>query len=1370
MGGRAEARLQFTRGATGGTWPRSLLLLLAALFLLPASSVAAVSGDFYVSTATGSDTTGTGTQAAPWKTIGKAVSHVTTNGLSGAATVWVDQGTYAETVSIGAISGSSSVNTLTIKPDPGDAVAVTSSGLTDALGFSLSAAAWVAIEGIEIRNTRNHGLQVTNSQNITLAKLDIHDVEAARSAVRIDSGSTAVTVKQSKIRGFRYGVHIFQSDGNRLENLMVIGGNDQGVFVEESANTKIYFCSFRDEAVSKPDDLLKVQPLNAGDGGTEIRNCAFHLDSTSAADSCIRIQNANATWTSNYNAFYPAHGARFGTFAGNGYSTLASWRTATGQDANSIETNPFFKSATDLHIVGELNALLRQGLFLEDVTTDFDGVSRANFPTIGAHENPPANSLTGTYVIDPAGGGNYTTFTAAVADLLSRGIKGAVVFQAKAATYTEPGTVLIRGISGASSARTVTFRPEAGATVTLTENVAGAETVKLDGASYVVLEKLKVQAPDGHGVRLTANSDFNVLKGVRVFGMTTGTTTAVFIEDGSEDNVVDSCTLEGKKYGLQVNGANRTTLKNSFLIGGTENGAWVTASSDFLCYHNSFRNTTDGNPDILLHVQNTNAEPGVKIKNNAFHTSSTAAGDFCVKIRYASTEGSLWESDFNCFWAPSAAKTGHFNGNGYDTLAAWRTATGKDASSIEADPKFASGTNLHLLTGSPCIGAGTPIASVPLDIDGHNRSPTTPDIGADEFVSTVLLQLADHPAGQQGNAFVPTNVASQNDAEIYSFKLVNEAGTVKVKQVVFSLTGVTGLAQADITDLKIVVDGNGDGNVGAGETTTAGGAGVVNSSVSTITFSEEFLVPAATNYILTADFANLAENGDTVTVSLPSTSISAEDNAVPGVPIDTYGVISKAKHTNAVATYYVNAATGSDTNPGTFEAPFKTVKRACQAVNPGDTVLIYPGKYQEDQITPAVSGTQTQPITFRGLPGADGTHVVEMRNEIGDRVWRLNATSWIVLDNLVVVGGSRASIQAKQGASNLTFRSLIITGGQQEGIELNGGSNATVVNCLVYRNGKGVLTLNYPNVSIANSTLAENTVWGVEYGQNCTGGSVRRSILAGNYQGIKVVASAESGFSADYNLNVEGIQATGVSQGPNTLTTDPLFWNAVEQDYHLQPSSPALDKGEISAVDAGLAQRTTQVSGTPDTGIVDLGFHYPDGKVFVVDPPQFPVSGNPTDIPSNVRILAPSTGTTFQVNTPVTFFGEAFNPDDQTFLTHSALKWYVDGAFQGTGERFTFQFTSTGTKTVKLLAHLPTGDESVQITVSIQAAAVSNNAPTVVFEGPYDGFQFKVGRPFFPTVRASDDRDALTGSTVEFFSDSTSLGFQNAIATTSIPV
>ena len=60
-------------------------------------------------------------------------------------------------------------------------------------------------------------------------------------------------------------------------------------------------------------------------------------------------------------------------------------------------------------------------------------------------------------------------------------------------------------------------------------------------------------------------------------------------------------------------------------------------------------------------------------------------------------------------------------------------------SNIDKDPLFvnASSGDLHLKTGSPCLGGGTSNGAPPTDLDGNPR-PNPPSMGAYELVTSTL--------------------------------------------------------------------------------------------------------------------------------------------------------------------------------------------------------------------------------------------------------------------------------------------------------------------------------------------------------------------------------------------------------------------------------------------------------------------------------------------------------------------------------------------------------------------------------------------------------------------------------------------------------
>ena len=97
---------------------------------------------------------------------------------------------------------------------------------------------------------------------------------------------------------------------------------------------------------------------------------------------------------------------------------------------------------------------------------------------------------------------------------------------------------------------------------------------------------------------------------------------------------------------------------------------------------------------------------------------------------------------------------GQIAATGHATLADWQGATGQDANSLNVQPNFLSSTDLHLdpSTNPLLDGAATSIVGITTDFDGDARNASTPDIGADEFVSSGPCAGTPNPGATQSTA------------------------------------------------------------------------------------------------------------------------------------------------------------------------------------------------------------------------------------------------------------------------------------------------------------------------------------------------------------------------------------------------------------------------------------------------------------------------------------------------------------------------------------------------------------------------------------------------------------------------------------------
>ena len=128
------------------------------------------------------------------------------------------------------------------------------------------------------------------------------------------------------------------------------------------------------------------------------------------------------------------------------------------------------------------------------------------------------------------------------------------------------------------------------------------------------------------------------------------------------------------------------------------------------------------------------------------------------------------------------------------------------------------------------------------------------------------LSLAEHGSSQVADQF--GSASSYNDASLFRFRLTNStASPITVTQIVFRLTNVVGIVTADLTDLRIYDDTNGQNAV-------TGGTPSISSGTGTITFETDWNIPASStvDYTLIGDVNDLSYY-DALAISLATADI-----------------------------------------------------------------------------------------------------------------------------------------------------------------------------------------------------------------------------------------------------------------------------------------------------------------------------------------------------------------------------------------------------------------------------------------------------------------------------------------------------------------
>jgi hypothetical protein len=235
------------------------------------------------------------------------------------------------------------------------------------------------------------------------------------------------------------------------------------------------------------------------------------------AHVAIRLGTTTTGLTSNYNDLL-ANGTdgAIGVFNATVYPTLATWQTATTQDALSLNVDPTFVSATNLHLQPG-SPVIAMGTSIAGITDDFDGNPRpATNPDIGADQFIP-----GQLAIAPASFdfGNQAVGSTSPATTITLSNSGGAPFNvtaltAAAAPFAQSGgtcaAVPFALAPGANCTLNYTFAPAsagvANQSFTVTASAPGATGFSLTGTGIAAPTIAKSFTPTSVAVNVNSTA------------------------------------------------------------------------------------------------------------------------------------------------------------------------------------------------------------------------------------------------------------------------------------------------------------------------------------------------------------------------------------------------------------------------------------------------------------------------------------------------------------------------------------------------------------------------------------------------------------------------------------------------------------------------------------------------------------------------------------------------------------------------------------------------------------------------------------------------------------------------------------------------
>jgi hypothetical protein len=264
---------------------------------------------------------------------------------------------------------------------------------------------------------------------------------ASPTGMLVGAGVVNTSITRNRICGISYtgssalgGVGMMVQPGSASSNLTIANnliydisgtGNNSpggtsiaGIVLNGSSGTiGLYYNSVNlagaiSRAAATADKSMALY-VNSSVTGLSMKNnnLVNSIENTSGTATAYAIYSgaANTAFTViNYNDYFSSGPEAMLGFLGANRATITAWRTATGQDAQSISSDPLYASATNLRCDYSSPVFLA-GSPVTGITTDFDLVTRnATTPAIGAFETG-TDARGPSYIYSPLGNTTFTT-------------------------------------------------------------------------------------------------------------------------------------------------------------------------------------------------------------------------------------------------------------------------------------------------------------------------------------------------------------------------------------------------------------------------------------------------------------------------------------------------------------------------------------------------------------------------------------------------------------------------------------------------------------------------------------------------------------------------------------------------------------------------------------------------------------------------------------------------------------------------------------------------------------------------------------------------------------------------------------------------
>jgi hypothetical protein len=228
-----------------------------------------------------------------------------------------------------------------------------------------------------------------NANSLTISKNFIHSLSVT------GANSTTASIR---------GIALISGSQECSNNIITLGGNTKtdlyGIYVGEGSNfydNKLYYNTvylsgtMASGATNKSYGLFSETYNNRRD----IRNNIFNnaRSTTGGASKHYAIDCTSNRLIIDFNDYFATGAGGILGYLGTDRTTLADWKTATGQDAGSLSVSPGFASAGGTAPENYFPSTTLPGVVIAGIATDYAGTTRRDPPTMGAYETEAVASL-----------------------------------------------------------------------------------------------------------------------------------------------------------------------------------------------------------------------------------------------------------------------------------------------------------------------------------------------------------------------------------------------------------------------------------------------------------------------------------------------------------------------------------------------------------------------------------------------------------------------------------------------------------------------------------------------------------------------------------------------------------------------------------------------------------------------------------------------------------------------------------------------------------------------------------------------------------------------------------------------------------------